>query len=35
MNETNKDRSTEFGEGLNNDISVAGEEGTTIGLYEE
>ena len=43
VNETNKNRSTEFGEGLNNDINVAGpsvvdktsEEGTTTGLDEE
>jgi len=43
VNETNKDRSTEFGEGLNNDINVVGpsvvdktgEEGTTTGLDEE
>jgi len=43
VNETNKNRSTEFGEGLNNDINVAGpsvvdktgEAGTTTGLDEE
>jgi len=43
VNETNQNRSTEFGEGLNNDINVAdpsvvdktGEEGTTTGLDEE
>ena len=43
VNETNQNRSTEFGEGLNNDINVAdpsvvdktGEEGTTTSLDEE
>jgi hypothetical protein len=43
VNETNKDKPTEFGEGLNNDINVdgpsvvdkTGEEETTTGLEEK